>query len=191
MPRIPIFDLVPQSARPMGSGLGDEHSSQMARLLAGAPPSDRLAVFDFSHIERVGAAYLKCILNPFFVSEELVDDSLAGFSPVLVNLAYPGLVADIEEFAALRKRVLLVAAEEGGRLRFQRVLGSLGRVAAATLADLQRLTEATEQDILALDPERTAGRVEFLNPLEELVWLRLATRHRQGAEWSYRLTVGM
>ena len=189
MPRIPVSQLLPQSARLTGSAVGDEHSRQIGEMLATAASGDRLAVFDFTGIESASASYLKRVLNPFFGSAELSDEAVIGFSPVLVHVTTTDLIEDLEDYVAGKERALVVAADDGLALRFVRLLGRLDGAAAETFDELRRLKEATAQRLFELHPERTTNQTAWNNRLAQLVSLRVASRRREGRFWIYQPTV--
>lgn len=189
MPRIPIAQLLPRSARLTGSAVGDEHSRQICELLEMAEPSDRLAVFNFDGIESASASYLKRIWNPFFRSTELGDDTAGGFSPVLVNVASTDLIEDLEDYLTGKERAVVIAAEEGATLRFDRLVGRLDGAAAETFEELRRLKSVTAQRLFELHPERTTNQTAWNNRLAQLVSLRVASRRREGRFWIYQPTV--
>lgn len=189
MPRIFVSHLLPQSARLAGSAIGDEHARQIGALLAVAAPGDRQAVFDFVGIDSASASYLKRVFNPFFEGVEVGDDIAAGFSPVLVNIAAPDLIEDLEDYLAGKDRALVVAAEDGPALRFMRLLGRLDGAAAETFDELRRLREVTAQRLFELHPERTTNQTAWNNRLAQLVALRVASRRREGRFWIYQPTV--
>lgn len=55
MPRVPLRELLPRSGSLSDAALADEHSFEILRLLLTAAPEDRLVLFDFDGIARVGA----------------------------------------------------------------------------------------------------------------------------------------
>lgn len=169
------------------AALADKHSFEILRLLLTSAPEDRLVVFDFAGISSAGADYLHRTLWPYFTSEELLDDALIGFCPLVINLSSASLEAEISAYLSGRERVLLVAAEAQDSFHFVRMLGRLEASLTQPFKDLLQAGELTARRFLEIDSESS---IEFQRTvmLERLVWHRLATCNRQETR-IYRPTV--
>lgn len=187
MPRVPLRDLLPRADVLSDAAIADEHSFEVLRLLLTAPPQDRLVLFDFDGITRVGADYLHRTLSPYFASEEQLDDALIGFCPLLINLNSASLTADISEYLLRRERVLLIAAELEGSLHLVQLLGRLDASLIQPFNSLLQAGEMTARSPLGIDLESDT-EFQRTQVLERLVWHRLATCNRKGTR-IYRPTV--
>lgn len=190
MPRVSLRDLLPQSENLTSAALADEHSFGVFRVLVTASPEDRLVLLDFDGIASADTAYLHRSLWPYFASEEQLDDALIGFCPLLLNLNSASLVGDISGYLLGRGRVLVVAAEDGGGLHFQQMLGRLDATLTQPFNDLLRAGTMTARDPFEIEHGSEFDRAEFERTtlLERLVSHRLALCNRKGSR-IYRPTV--
>jgi hypothetical protein len=173
-----------------GAAIGETHARELRRLVLESALSDGdIVALDFSGVESASASYLKRIIDPFFGPSGGSDDLPTAAVPILLNADSGDLREDLQDHLEGKGRVLVIADEIEGGLRFNRLIGTLDRAATETYQELCRAKEVTAQQLYDRFPGRTTNQTAWNNRLAQLLELRIARRRREGRLWIYQPTV--